>query len=121
MFSLGQAVELYLKAAYAKLRGSVDEAERKGHDIKALWVGCKDLTEDCMPDYEIRDAVWNADLFGAGWQKDRANLSAEDLDHFERNRELYFIPTRRLHTARLPGRPSSATTAQGPAAGELRL
>ena len=55
IFTIGHALELYLKAVIAKQTGSVDKAVGFGHDIKKMWDKCKRIDPQFMHGYEIRE------------------------------------------------------------------
>ena len=87
LFSIGHALELYLKAAYSKKIGNVDAAVRKGHNLKSIWDSCKTHDSDFMPEYEIRDSVFAANLFSTPGPK----LSLDDQRHFLLHQEFYLV------------------------------
>ena len=62
LFEIGHTVELYLKATSTKLTGDIDRAIKFGHNIKAIWDECKKLDGSFLPNYEIRDTIFNSDF-----------------------------------------------------------
>jgi hypothetical protein len=60
LFTIGHALELYLKAVIAKRTGSVDGLVLYGHNIKKMWDECKGIDPNFMHDYEIRDSMIDA-------------------------------------------------------------
>ncbi len=88
IFSVGHALELYLKAAHAKLFGDFDEALGFGHRVKDLWDACK--KGDCafLPNHEIRDAIFSLDFLD---QQVFKTLSRDDQLHFIKYQSLYII------------------------------
>lgn len=88
LFAIGHTVELYLKAANTKITGNIDGAIKFGHNIKAIWDDCKSHDKKFMPNFEIRDCVFNTDLFTGEIQK---RLSGDDLKNYFHNQELYTI------------------------------
>lgn len=59
LFMIGQAVELYLKAANTKITGDIDRAVGFGHRMKDLWNDCKQKDSTFMPSYELKDSIFN--------------------------------------------------------------
>ncbi|HEY0765430.1 MAG TPA: hypothetical protein VGD61_23835 [Pyrinomonadaceae bacterium] len=88
LFAIGHVVELHLKASYAKLSGSVDEAICLGHNIPGLWNACKADTS-FMPGFELRQSVLNAEILNTDAVSQQ--LSADDRDHLFANMEFYVI------------------------------
>jgi len=88
-FSMGHTVELYLKAVVAKRTGkTVDEIRMEyRHKIKKLWDECK-IDQNFMPNHEIEDSVFDADLFRRGFEK---KLSKHDFKSYSKHPELYLI------------------------------
>lgn len=87
-FSVGHALELYLKAAVAKIEGE-KEAMAAGHNVLRLWKKCK---EDPMfiPGYKLSEVILSKpDLFSGRPLKEF--LSAIEVSEFESNSELYMI------------------------------
>lgn len=89
-FSIGHTVELYLKATYVKNTGDMHQAIKYGHKIRELWGACKSYDKNFMPNYEIRNCVFNADLFNTPTEL-REILSDDDLKHYFKHQELYLI------------------------------
>lgn len=95
MFSIGFTVELYLKGVYAKHIGSVDDAIGYGHNIKRLWDVCKSHDRNFMPDYEIRDEVYEVYTLERG-ERERGEcfekrLSEDDREAYFKCPELYLV------------------------------
>jgi hypothetical protein len=88
LFSVGHALELYLKASIAKLTGDVDAAVNFGHDIPAIWERCKQLDSSFLPAFELRKTILARDLLDHG---DYSQLEKYDLLHFLRHQELYVV------------------------------
>ena len=88
LFAVGHALELYLKAANAKLSGSVEDAVKFGHNLHALWFDCKARDTGFLPMYELRPAVLERDLLN---HESYCRLDANDLGHFLENQELYVV------------------------------
>jgi hypothetical protein len=88
LFSIGHALELYLKAAYSKMTGNVDEAINFRHDIKGLWEACKNKDSKFLPKYELRKSVISQDILGGAIDK---VLSRDDFAHFLKHQELYVV------------------------------
>jgi len=88
LFAIGHVVELHLKASYAKLSGSVDEAIRFGHDIPKLWNACK-IDNTFMPRFELRSAVLNTEILNT--EALSQQLSADDRNHLFANMEFYIV------------------------------
>ena len=86
-FAIGHTVELYLKAANTKITGDIDRAMKRGHNLKAIWDDCKAKDSAFMPQYEIRDDIYNRDLLLSPYE----GLNAEDTLHLGNNYELYII------------------------------
>lgn len=86
-FAIGHTVELYLKAANTKITGDIERAIRFGHQIKAIWDDCKAKDPTFMPQYEIRDDIYNRDLLSSPFE----GLNKEDIIHLGNNYELYII------------------------------
>ncbi|OGN94413.1 MAG: hypothetical protein A2Z75_03075 [Chloroflexi bacterium RBG_13_50_10] len=92
LFAIGHTIELYLKAANTKITEDIDEAIRMGHNIKRIWDDCKRRDQNFMPSFEIRDSVFQSDLFQLHSSEDSRNkLNKDDLLHFYQNQELYII------------------------------
>ncbi len=87
-FSIGHAVELYLKAAHTKIFGDMDEALKKGHALRDLWNECRQVDPKFMKSYEILDRVYESDLFDNSIYR---NLSKDDQLHFINNQNLYIV------------------------------
>ncbi|HKZ55353.1 MAG TPA: hypothetical protein VJ123_07725 [Anaerolineales bacterium] len=88
LFSIGHALELYLKAAYTKLSGNIDEAIEFRHDIPKIWAACKTRDSAFLPQYELREVVLARDLLSVDHY---STLEKPDLMHFLQNQELYVV------------------------------
>lgn len=86
-FAIGHTVELYLKAAYTKITGDIDRAISFGHKVKAIWDACKGKDPAFMPQYEIRNDIYNRDLLPSPYE----GLNEEERLHLGNNFELYMI------------------------------
>ena len=86
-FAIGHTVEMYLKAANTKITGDIKRAMKFGHQIKAIWDDCKAKDSAFMPQYEIRDDIYNMDLVPSPYK----GLNKEDTIHLGNNYELYII------------------------------
>ncbi|MDQ3017647.1 MAG: hypothetical protein M3R25_13135 [Bacteroidota bacterium] len=88
LFLIGHAVELYLKSAYTKQTRDIDAAVNFGHRIYDLWNACKSIDDKFMPQYELRDNVFQCPFL----EKDIVKLlSHEDCIHFLENQEFYIV------------------------------
>ncbi len=87
LFSIGHVVELYLKAANTKMTGDINRSIRFSHNIKRIWDDCKAQDPAFMPNYELRDTVFQSDF--ATYHG--TNLSNDDHMHYIRNQEFYLI------------------------------
>jgi hypothetical protein len=88
IFSVGHALELYLKAAYTKLSVNLNEAIKFGHDVKRLWDACKERDPTFLQGHELRDSICSADpLVSQRWEK----LSRDDLEHWANHQVLYVV------------------------------
>lgn len=88
LFSVGHAIELYLKASHTKIFGDFDKAIAYGHKVKDLWDSCKAGDRNFLPNHDIRDNVFRCDFF------DRSvfnALSKDDQLHFIKFQCLYII------------------------------
>lgn len=113
MFLVGHAVEVYLKAAHAKIFGDLRAALAKGHRIDLLLSECQAADHRFMADYRLKphilrmlDKLLLLDL--AGIQQ----LSKGNLDHYGHHQELYMVakhlPDLKYYGApwkKLPGSP----------------
>lgn len=88
LFSIGHALELYLKAANTKISGDIERAISFGHDIPKIWADCKSRDPTFLSDYELRQSVLSRKLLDVN---DYEQLDKDDLVHFLRNQELYII------------------------------
>ena len=88
LFSIGHALELYLKGTYGKMTEDIGKAVRFSHKIKKIWDDCKSRDSAFLPDYELRDSILAENLF-SGHVLER--LSDDDREHFSRHRELYSV------------------------------
>lgn len=91
LFSIGHALELYLKATISKTTGNVNRAIGYGHDLKKMWDDRKKENENFMPDYEIKESILECEnLFTSGGNLYK-ELSKDDFEHFLKNQELYVV------------------------------
>jgi len=88
LFTIGHTVELYLKSANANITGNIDRAIKFGHKIEDIWDDCKNHDRKFMPNFEIRNSVFNIDLFTGQLEK---KLSRDDLRNYSDNQEFYII------------------------------
>jgi hypothetical protein len=88
LFSVGHALELYLKASYTNITGRTLEATKFGHRISDLWKECKRLDPRFLTSYELRDNILHQDLFQVN---PRDTLSSQDFKHYLSNQELYIV------------------------------
>ena len=88
VFALGRALELYLKAAHARMAGSLESGAGFGPDLPAIWFGCRDLDPSFLSAYDLRREVLSHDLLTPS---DVAQLGKDDLVHFLQNQELYLL------------------------------
>ncbi len=87
-FSIGHAVELYLKASYAKLSGDFEKSLSFGHKIKRLLSECKKLDKTFLPAYEIRERPFSIDFMDG---RSPYSLPVEDHRHLIMNQGLYLV------------------------------
>jgi hypothetical protein len=88
LFSVGHALELYLKAANTKITGDIDRAISFGHDIPTIWGDCRLQDPGFLPTYELRESVLARNLVDFN---DYRHLDKDDLMHFLHYQELYVI------------------------------
>jgi hypothetical protein len=88
IFSVGHALELYLKAAHTKLFGDFDKALKFGHSVKSLWDACKKRDSAFLPNHEIRDAIFSLDFLAPQVFE---TLSRDDQLHYADHQNLYMI------------------------------
>ncbi len=88
LFSVGHALELYLKASNTKINGDIDRAIKFGHDLPRIWADCKQHDPEFLPEYQLRDTVLARDLLD---HADYSKLAKEDVMHFLQNQELYVV------------------------------
>jgi len=86
-FIIGHAVELYLKAANAKITGDVNKSVKFGHNLYGLWKACK-KDPSFMPNFEIKESLYNIQFFEENIYK---KCSENEKSHFIENRDLYTI------------------------------
>jgi hypothetical protein len=86
IFFAGQAFELYLKAAYTKLTGNIDNAIKFRHDLPKIWEKCKKLDPNFLPEYELRQKILDRNLFDP---LDLEKLSKDDQLHYSKYNEIY--------------------------------
>jgi HEPN domain-containing protein len=89
LFSVGQALELYLKAFYIKKTGDTKKAIEYRHRIKELWDACKQLDNSFMPSYEIRDSIFK--LNATQYLDIETNMGQEEMRHYLQNQDLYTV------------------------------
>jgi len=88
IFTVGHALELYLKAAHTKLFGDVEKVIKKGHNIKSLWDECKKRDGAFLPNHEIRGSILKVDFLDQHVFK---TLTKDDQEHYIRYQNLYLI------------------------------
>jgi hypothetical protein len=88
LFSIGHALELYLKAANTKITGDIERAIAFGHDIPRIWHDCKLQDPHFLPAHELRESVLERNLVDFN---DYRRLNKDDLMHFLHDQELYVI------------------------------
>ena len=103
LFSIGHALELYLKAAYAKGTGNVKDAIGFGHNIFQLWKACKDLDPNFLPGRELRQAVLDAMPLSEKYMSGPKH--GADYEHYMKNQELY-LAAKHLKDAKYAGLPA---------------
>jgi len=111
LFTVGHAVELYLKAAHTKLLGDMQKAMRFGHNVRQLWDACKAKDPTFLTGREIRSSVLDVDFLNPAV---RSGLSRGDQMHFVQHQALYIVAKHlmNLKYLRLPWVPPR----RGPAA-----
>lgn len=87
LFAIGHTIELYLKAANTKFTKDIDRAINFGHNIKCIWDDCK-KDPKFMPNFEIRDSVFNSDFLSGS--RTKGSAKADQL-HYLKNQELYIL------------------------------
>jgi len=87
LFIIGHAVELYLKAANAKITGDVNKSVKFGHNLYGLWKACK-TDSTFMPNFEIRESLFKIPFYEEDIYK---KCSEEESTHFIENNNLYTI------------------------------
>ena len=88
LFSIGHALELYLKAANTKIDGDINKAINFRHDLPGLLYDCKKKDPAFLPGYELRQSVLDQDLLQG---EVYSNLDKDDRKHFLENQELYVV------------------------------
>ncbi len=88
LFSVGHALELYLKAVNSKLTGNIDDAVKFGHKVVAIWNDCKNRDPKFLPAYELRASVLARNLLDSN---DYMTLPQSDVFHFLEYQELYIV------------------------------
>ena len=88
LFSVGHALELYLKAANTKITGDIERAIKFRHDVAKIWADCKAQDPGFLPEYELRESVLSRELFD---YSDYSQLGKDDLIHFMENQEFYVV------------------------------
>jgi len=109
-FAIGHTVELYLKAANTKITGDIERTIGFGHKVKAIWDNCKAKDSAFMPQYKIRDDIYNRDLQLSPFK----GLNAKDTIHLGNNYELYII-AKYLPDLKYLGAPPKIKTMKGDA------
>ncbi len=88
LFSIGHALELYLKACYTKQTGDINKAISFGHDVPGIWAACKAEDSNFLPDHELREPILQRNILDG---KDLESLPRPDLMHSVKNREFYLV------------------------------
>jgi hypothetical protein len=88
LFSAGHALELYLKASYAKITGDIDAAMAFGHNLVKMWNASKSLDPSFIPRHELRAAVLALNILDPDEYR---TLPEDDLLHFLDHQELYVV------------------------------
>ncbi len=88
LFSIGHALELYLKAANTKIDGDIDKAIKFGHELEELWIDCKAKDPSFLPGYELRPSVLKRNLLQPA---SYSSLDKDDQLHFLKYQELYVV------------------------------
>jgi hypothetical protein len=88
LFSIGHAVELYLKAAHAARFGDVLKAIGYGHRVRDLWSDCRTADESFMPTFGLREHLFDTDLLDSNA---RSALPQDDQMHYLRHQGLYLV------------------------------
>jgi hypothetical protein len=88
LFEIGHTIECYLKATYTKKTDDINKAIKLGHNIKKIWGSCKELDSAFMPNYEIKDSIYNRNFLKS---YEIESLPFADIVHFSENNELYII------------------------------
>jgi hypothetical protein len=109
LFAIGHTVELYLKAANTKITDDIKGAMNFRHNLKAIWDDCKAKDSAFMPQYEIRDDIYNRDLLPSPFE----GLNEEETLHFGNNYELYIIVKYLPHLKYLGAPPTKMKTEGG--------
>lgn len=88
LFSVGHALELYLKACNAKMTGNIDRAVKFGHKVDDIWLDCQAQDSNFLPHRELRPSILALDLLDGN---DLGQLAGEDLLHLAKNQEFYIV------------------------------
>ncbi len=88
LFSVGHAVELYLKAVYVAKFGTEAEATKFGHRIWNLWDKCRSRDSNFMSAYQLRESVLEVDLLDGNAMK---SIPWEDQKHIMQYSNLYLV------------------------------
>ena len=116
IFIIGHALELYLKAVYAKKFVDINVAIKFGHKIKDLWDKCKQKDPLFLPNYEIRSNIYSKDFFDSN---SLSTLAKDDQMHFLKNRNLYII-AKHLKDLKYFGLPWKPARSKGVAIGSIQ-
>lgn len=88
LFSIGHAVELYLKAAHTFNFGDINLAIKNGHDLKSLWFSCKENDALFMPSYQLQEDIFSVDILDF---KEIEKLTMPQQLHLLKNFYIYFV------------------------------
>lgn len=89
LFSIGQAVELYLKAANAKLTGDTQRAIRFSHNISGIIDDCREQDPHFMGAYTLLPSVLESDFLRRPSVVEA--FTPEQLRSYGQHRELYQV------------------------------
>src|ERR1700741_3049891 len=88
LFSVGHAVELYLKAAHVAYFGDISKAIKYGHKVMDLWGACRAKDPDFMSSNLFRDEIFLRDFLDPSVV---ADLDPTDQLHLIENQQLYLV------------------------------
>jgi hypothetical protein len=88
LFSIGHAVELYLKAGYTKLTGDRAGAVRFNHNVAALLKACQKQDPSFLTDYSLRPHILRLPVPRMDAVE---TLTPADQDHYFTHQELYTV------------------------------